>query len=69
MIMSQMDMREVTIMSATAASARCSQGDWAETADTTAEVPRVLSDGAMHAITTGHRVHEHVDRDLTVEPL
>ena len=66
--MSETDMREVTILTASHATARCARGDWDEKAEDTAEIPGMLAHGAMHAMSTGHRVHEHVDRDLTVDP-
>jgi hypothetical protein len=62
-------MREVTILTHEEATARCARGDWSETARDATEVPVMLAHGAMHAISTGHRVHERVERDLTVDPL
>jgi hypothetical protein len=32
-------------------------------------VEALLGNGALHAMASGHRVHEHVDRDLTVDPV
>jgi hypothetical protein len=34
----------------------------------TAEIPAVLGNAAMHAMTFGHVVHEHITRDVTVNP-
>jgi hypothetical protein len=62
-------MSPITIIRHEAASARCAAGDWEETADGHCGIAPMLSNGAMHAMTFGHRVFEHIDADLTVDPL
>jgi hypothetical protein len=62
------EMTAIRISSHSAATARCEAGDWSEDAPDSSQVEALLSNGAMHAMTFGHRVHEHVDRDVTVDP-
>ena len=67
--MSESALYAITISSHTAASVRCASGDFSETAPDDDSVAGVLAHGAEHVMVTGHQVHEHVDRELTVGPL
>jgi hypothetical protein len=52
----------------TVAMVRCESGDFQADAHDSAEVQSVLADAAMHAMSTGHTVVEHVASDRTVRP-
>lgn len=53
----------------TTAQVHCESGDYDADAADTAELSTVLGGAAMHAMTYGHVVHEHIDRDVTVRPV
>jgi hypothetical protein len=46
----------------------CESGDYHEDAKDLAEIAAIASHAAMHAISTGHTVHEHTSLCLTVRP-
>jgi hypothetical protein len=49
--------------------ALCAAGDYHEDALDAATLPVMQGHAAMHAMTTGHEVTEHITRDLTISPV
>jgi hypothetical protein len=33
------------------------------------DIPQILSDGAMHAMSENHKVHGHIEDDRDIEPI
>jgi hypothetical protein len=62
-------MHEVVFDGHTTAHVLCEEGDFHADALDSATVQSALADGAMHAMSMGHTIHEHVSRDVTVRPV